>query len=225
MTPLYDRDNVTIYVGRAEDVLPRLSGITAIVSDPPYGVGFDTDYTRFTGGVSASTSTHAAVAGDDVPFDPGLLLSKARNVVLFGANCYSDRLPRGSWLVWDKRMPTGENLLSDGEVAWWSRGHGVYIYSHMWNGFQRASERGTAFHPTQKPVALMRWVIGRCTKPDDVICDPYMGCGPVLLAARDLGRRCIGIELKEEYAEIAARRLSQQVLPLGEGGSFRVGEA
>lgn len=223
MTPYYDQDGITIYHARGEDVLPTLGRVDAVIADPPYGIRHDGDYTRFTGGVVASTCHHAAIAGDDEPFDPAWLLSLRANTVLFGANCYSDRLPLGSWLVWDKRSPGGvKNVMSDGEVAWWSRGHGVYIHAHSWDGFNRASERGTAHHPTQKPVALMSWVIQRVTKPGDLIFDPYMGSGPIPAAALRLGRRCVACEVVEAYCEIAANRLRQSVLPLvnvGEAGA------
>lgn len=212
--PYYDDGQIQIWLGDCREILPTLS-FDAIIADPPYGISFDTDYTRFTGGVAAERRSHPTIHGDKEPFDPAWLLSQSKNVVLFGANCFSDRLPQGSWLIWDKRSPNGhKNVMSDGEAAWWSRGSGVYIYTHTWDGFNRASERNTAYHPTQKPVALMQWVIQKCTRPDDVIVDPYCGSGPVLLAARNLGRRAVGIELRAEYVERSVSRLAQAVLPL-----------
>ena len=68
-------------------------------------------------------------------------------------------------------------------------------------------------HPTQKPIALMKWCMGFV--PDaQTILDPFMGSGTTLRAAKDLGRKCIGIEIEEKYCEIAVRRLNQEVLPL-----------
>jgi len=213
--PYFERDGIVLYHGRCEDVLPMLPRLVTVIADPPYGIGHDTDYTRFTGGVAASFSRHAPVAGDDERFDPSWLLNLSGNVILFGANCFSDRLPLGSWLVWDKRSPGGgKNVMSDGEAAWWSRGHGLYLFAHTWDGFNRASERGTAHHPCQKPIALMRWVIGKTTKPGDFIFDPYMGSGPIAAAAQQMGRCYIGCEVEERYVAIAARRLSQSVMPL-----------
>jgi DNA modification methylase len=84
----------------------------------------------------------------------------------------------------------------------------------------KASERDQVrVHPTQKPVALMRWILTKWSKPGDLILDPYMGSGPVARACLDLGRRYIGVELEERYCEIAVSRLSQQVLPLMEAAS------
>jgi len=133
-------------------------------------------------------------------------------VILFGANNFSDRLPKGSWIVWDKRTVNGsKNVMSDGEVAWYSKGHGVYIHQHTWDGFNRASERRTAFHPTQKPVKLMEWIINRWTKPGELVFDPYMGSGPVAIACQNLGRRYIGVEIEEKYCEIAVNRLRESL--------------
>jgi site-specific DNA-methyltransferase (adenine-specific) len=75
----------------------------------------------------------------------------------------------------------------------------------------RASDEALE-HPTQKPIALMRWCIGQPWTPEGVIVDPYMGSGTTVRAAKDLGRKAIGIEIEEKYCEIAAKRLSQEVL-------------
>jgi hypothetical protein len=78
----------------------------------------------------------------------------------------------------------------------------------QWGGEAHGDE--DHFHPTQKPVALMEWIIGKYQSAN-VVCDPYMGSGPVILAAKNLGRSAIGIEIEEKYCEIAAKRLSQEV--------------
>jgi site-specific DNA-methyltransferase (adenine-specific) len=225
MQPYYDHNGITIYHGDCREVLPRLAERPRLVlADPPYGDDHDTDYTRFSGGRKDSQGAeleryaYQAVANDVEPFDPAPLLAIGAECILFGANRYSDRLPCGSWLIWDKRTPTGsKGVMSDAEVAWWSKGRGVYIFEHTWDGFNRASERGSRFHPTQKPVALMRWCLQRAgLKPGDLVLDPYMGSGPVARACMDLGIRYIGIELEADYCEAAARRLAQSVLDLSE---------
>ena len=219
MTPYYDDGQITIYNADCHDVLPTLdpSLVNLVLTDPPYGIDYarTCGVTRFTGGVH-ERQVNLSIHGDADPFDPSLIVSRFGDVILFGANAFSDKLPGGSWIVWDKRSPSGsKNVMSDGEVAWFSRGHGVYIYTHMWDGFNRASERGTAHHPTQKPVALMRWILEKWSKPGDLILDPYMGSGPIARACADLGRRYIGIEIDNKYCEVAVKRLQQAVLPLG----------
>jgi site-specific DNA-methyltransferase (adenine-specific) len=215
VTPYYDDGQIQIWCARCEDILSSIAAadVSLVLTDPPYGDSHDTDYTRFTGGVAASRSSHAAIEGDTAPFDPGPFLKVAQHVVLFGANRFSDRLPVGSLLVWDKRTPFGnKNVMSDGEVAWCSHGRGVYIFTHTWDGFNRASERQTRLHPSQKPVALMTWIIERYTQPGDLVLDPYMGSGPVARACKNTGRRYIGIEVVEAYCRVAVERLQQEVL-------------
>ena len=89
------------------------------------------------------------------------------------------------------------------------------MFRHRWMGLVRETERGRHDHPTQKPVALMRWCIEKWSKPGGLVTDPYMGSGPTLQAAKETHRRAIGIEIEERYCEIAAQRLSQEVLDYG----------
>lgn len=143
-------------------------------------------------------------------------------VVLWGANHYADRLPPSpSWLVWDKvdglesGRAVGFNDQADVEMAWSNLGGPARLYRHRWMGLLKSSERDQRrLHPTQKPIALMAWIIANWTMPGDLIIEPYMGSGPALRAAKDLGRRAVGIEIEERYCEVAAKRLGQEVLAL-----------
>ena len=208
MTPYYSDDSVTIYHGDCRELLPLVEA-DVVVADPPYGIDFRH------GGIRSSSRLVERVRGDQVAFDPAHLLALPR-LVLFGANHYADCLPPSSgWLVWDKVTRNDvKSVLSDAELAWTNCIERVRVFRHMWNGAFRDSERGVHLHPTQKPVALLEWVIGLVSTPGETICDPYMGSGPTLRAAKDLGRKAIGIEIDERYCEIAARRCSQEVLGL-----------
>jgi site-specific DNA-methyltransferase (adenine-specific) len=215
MEPTYTAPGVQLYHADCRDLLASLPRIDAVIADPPYGIAHETDYGRFTGGKKPSRD-FKPIAGDDEPFDPSPWLTFP-NVILFGANCYSDRLPLGSWLVWLKRRDNQlGTFMSDAEVAYMKGGHGVYVFRHVWNGFDRESEaRQKTLHPTQKPVALMRWVIERLKlKPGSTILDPYMGSAPVGIAARDAGHNYIGIERDAEHFETAVRRMQERATPL-----------
>jgi site-specific DNA-methyltransferase (adenine-specific) len=219
VTPYYSDDVVTIYHGDCREIAPGLS-FGAVLADPPYGIGLEADYQAQYGRSTtegAERKTHPPVHGDDEPFDPSWILAAEVPTVLFGANYYRDRVPTtGGWIVWDKVCDNGVVRLpgwSDGELAWCSEFRGVRIFRHAWNGFSRASENSFHVHPTQKPVVLMGWILERFLR-SGVVLDPYMGSGPVLEAAKRAGRQAIGIEIKEKYCEIAARRCSQEVLGL-----------
>lgn len=216
--PYYQDDYCTIYHADCRDVLPAIDPATVdlVLTDPPYGIAWDTDYA---GRGMGRMATYAPVRGDDEPFDPSHLLRFPR-LVLFGANNYADKLPNSAgWIVWDK-TGQGRNVtdLSDCELAWTNVTGGVRLFSHLWKGLLKDSERSTKrCHPTQKPVALMSWIIGKFGDDHErqrFILDPYMGSGSTMRAAKDRGRKCIGIEIEERYCEIAVKRLGQEVLAL-----------
>lgn len=216
MKEYYSRNGITIYHGDALEVWSALAleDADTVVTDPPYGIS----YSPAGGGTGWTVKTFTSadlVRGDNAPFDPSFLLTHPR-LVLFGANHYADHLPpRDSWIIWDKRVGIPSNDFADCEMAWCSLGGPARVVRHLWNGAFRASERGEQrVHPTQKPLAVMRWIVERYTLPAGRVVDPYMGSGTTLAAAKTLGRRAIGIEIEEHYCEIAAKRLSQDVLPL-----------
>jgi DNA methylase/ParB-like nuclease family protein len=187
------------------DAVERLMGgekAAIVLSDPPYGIDFDTDYRRFTTGFAVERHAHAPIHGDAKPFDPTPWLGFADHVILWGANCYSERLPMGTWLVWDKRHANGTAFLADAEVAWMRGGHGVYIYAQTWQGCIRSEE---IEHPTQKPLGLMRWCLGK-SKTDGIILDPYLGSGTTLIAAEVESRVCCGAEIEPKYVDVIVQR-------------------
>lgn len=205
MKPTIETDRYALYLGDCREILPTLSGVDAVVTDPPYGVAFDTDYRRFTTGFGVDRNAHKPVHGDSEEFDPSFLTHFQR-VVIWGFNCFSNRLPRGTLLIWDKRFENGKAFLADAESAWMKGGHGVYIRSITSQGFVRPE---SIEHPTQKPVGIMEWSIEKCKAPiDGTILDPFMGSGTTGVAAMKMGRKFIGIEIEPKYFDIAARRIA-----------------
>lgn len=213
MKPYYDEGGITIYHGDCRDLTITAD---ALITDPPYGVSEPTNRKERGRGALAECNDFAAVAGDDESFDPTPWLAYPV-VVLWGANHFAHRLPpSASWLVWDKRDGIPPNDNADCELAWSNLPGPARLYHHTWNGMIKASERTERrVHPTQKPVALMRWTLERATKPGDLILDPYMGSGPLARACADMGRRYVGCELVESYCETAAGRLAQAAFDFG----------
>ena len=218
MKPYYEANGITIYHGDCRTVLQTLAPVDLVLTDPPYGIAVNTDSSRFSGGKGhiskngngIGTANGAPVAGDNEPFDPSFLLAYGTHQVIWGWNNYPDKLPRGASLVWIKRHDEAfGSFLSDAELAWMSKGHGVYCRRDLSNN-AITRER---VHPTQKPVSLMAWCLSFFPGAQLVL-DPFMGSGTTLAACKRMGRRAIGIELEERYCEIAARRLSQEVLDL-----------
>ena len=165
-----------------------------------------------------------AIAGDDEDFDPAPWLQAADRVLLWGAHKFHTRLPDGSWLVGDK-VPTGKvRDQGDGEAAWINDDppRPLRIYRLLWDGVcvgSAARHEVTAgqsrVHPTQKPVALMRWCIQQARVPaGGVILDPFAGSGSTGVAALEMGYPFIGIELEPLYFETMCRRVREaQIQP------------
>ena len=217
-TPYYQDDSCTIYHGDCREIAPTLGKDFALVSDPPYGMAWDTDSTRFTGGEERhkremGREDWGVVVGDDAPFDPAPWLDYPA-VVLWGYQHFAPHVPTGTVLVWLKRADhLFGSFLSDCELAWRKGGYGVYAHRKQFPPPSRMAEAfGECAHPTQKPVSLMRWCIERAGSELPVL-DPFMGSGTTLRAAKDIGRSAVGIEIEERYCEVAAKRLAQGVLP------------
>ena len=218
--PYYSDDLVTIYHGDCREWMPEAD---VIVTDPPYGVSWDTRGSRGRYAVRTSLGIdHPPVTGDSEPFDPGFLLALGVPMALFGAQHYADRLPASAaWVVWDKRLGMNSNDQSDCDMAWTNVGGRARMIRYQFNGglalakengIRPGSGRPVGIHPTQKPVTVMAQLIE--FMPPGTVLDPFMGSGSTLVAAKSLGRKSIGIEIEERYCEIAAQRCSQEVLGL-----------
>ena len=221
--PYYQDGLTTIYHGDCREILPMLAlEPDLVVTDPPYGVKERTERGKAGRGRSkyalGPARNFAPVHGDDEAYDPTPILGFKR-LITFGANHYADKMPPSpSWIVWDKldglrsKRGFGFNDNGDAEMAWSNLGGPVRIVSHRWMGLTRDSEKERHVHPTQKPVYLFSVLIGHYTEVGHLVLDPYMGSGPVLVAAKALGRRAIGIEIEEKYCEVTANRLAQETL-------------
>jgi len=199
--------NATLYHGDCREILPTLPKVDAVVTDPPYGIG----YSHGKGGGKLAKSTKFddhPIVGDDEPFDPSSWLNFPK-VVLFGANHFASKLPDSSfWLIWDKRDGICSNDQADAEMAWVKGKGQTRVIRHLWNGMLKASERGQErVHPTQKPIIVMEWVL-KTAQIEGLVLDPYMGSGTTGVACVNSGHSFIGIEFERKYFDIACERIA-----------------
>jgi hypothetical protein len=223
VTPYYQDDAVTIYHGDCRQIDAWLAA-DVMVTDPPYGIAHRSGHSSPLYGAVAEryqSPEGDAIAndGDTEIRDEILALWSPRPALVFGS--HRAPFPTGyrMALVWDKGEAAGMGDLS---IPWKPNWELIFV---LGVGFVGARTGGVLrayvpprvamgrVHPNQKPVDLTRDLIGKC--PPGVIADPFMGSGTTLRAAKDLGRKAIGVELEERYCEIAALRMGQEVLDLG----------
>ncbi len=216
--PYYEQDGIVIYHGDCRDILPTLEA-DVIITDPPYGLGFP--YLSY---IDSRENLRELIEN---------LMSKMlhvadRTVILCGPTQIA-LYPDPDWVgcvtwnttatfgkygynQWTPVLCYGADLHGFGNVNGMTKSDTLRITRATDVGTQR--NKVEREHTCPKSIHLMRQVVNRYSVPDDMILDPFMGSGTTLRAAKDLGRRAIGIELEEKYCEIAARRLQQSVLPL-----------
>lgn len=209
MTPRKEilAEGVEVWLGDCRDVLPMLGRVDAVVTDPPYGIGWKPR-------VNHQDQTWV----DEINFDIRDFLV-GRHHIIWGGQYFADRLPVGEgWLTWVKR-PTAYDFSNDDrsyattELAWRDFGKAKFI-SHVWDGGMRAGapENRTFCHPSQKPIEVMEWCIKQLPADAETVLDPFMGSGTTGVAAVKLGRKFIGIEIDAGYYATACRRITDALV-------------
>jgi site-specific DNA-methyltransferase (adenine-specific) len=218
MKPYYDEGGITIYHGDCREVLPTITA-DVMVTDPPYGISYASNQAGRFNGVGIQNDS-------DVSVRDSVLALWHGPAAVFGS--WKMRRPDGTHtlLTWDKGEGVGMGDLS---IPWRPNTEEIYIIGKGWRGHRGSSvirdtsvvswsgdgPSGKRLHPNEKPIPLLRQIIEKAPL-HPVVIDPFMGSGTTLRAAKDLGRRAVGIELEERYCEIAANRLAQEVLDFGE---------
>lgn len=208
MNPVIIGD-ATLYCGDNAHVLPQLSKVDLVLTDPPYGINENTKKNMSRGCIAKPTD-YGSFDWDKTPVPQSFIdqvIAAGSFCIMFGGNYYAVP-PASCWLVWDK--VNGTNDFADCEMAWTNLPKAVRLYRQMWNGMLReGEERGVQrVHPTQKPVALMAWCIQQVAVSETIL-DPFMGSGTTGVAAVRLGRKFIGIEREPKYFDIACQRIEQ----------------
>ena len=225
MEPYYDDGQITIYHGDCRDVLPTLEpgSIDLVLTDPPYNA-----INRTTGGLRLIDKGGA----DAHPVDVAAVATQLIRVTAGSIYVWCSDEQYTDWTMafkdaglttricaWWKSDPSpmnGEHLwLSALELCVFARKSGAPFNLHCEHPVWKGPVARDIDHPTPKPEWLMRRLILASSQPGGVVLDAYMGSGTTLRAAKDLGRRAIGIELEERYCEVIAKRLAQGVLDFG----------
>lgn len=216
MKPVFDDGVVTLYNARCEDVVPSLDKVSLLLTDPPYGINADNRRQSLSRGKLTTPIDYGESDWDAAPPPRWLLdmcVASADRSIVFGGN-YFELPPSSCWLVWDK--DNGSTDFADCELAWTNLPKAVRLFKWRWNGMLQqkgGDDKEKRYHPTQKPLALMRWAIGVASVPDDgIVLDPFAGSGTTLLAAKREGIRSIGIEANSRYCDAVISRLQQSML-------------
>lgn len=223
MKPYYEQDGIVVYHGDCREVLPTLEPVDSVISDPPYG-----DETH----LGARTGD-----GDEVLVDFASITAEELSAVISGINARRWLVATMEWrhiADFEKNTPSGWRFVRFGiwvkpngspqftgdrpgtgwegicvlhkdvlgKMRWNGGGHNLVITANKENGP----------HRTMKPQSLMKRLVHWFSDDGETVLDPFMGIGSTLVAAKELGRRAIGIEIEERYCEIAAKRLAQGVL-------------
>jgi len=197
--------DATLYLGDCMDILPTLDKVDAVITDPPYGINENSKKVASRGKLAAPKDYGNFDWDKAPPSDKliELIRTKGQYQAFFGGN-YFTLPPTPCWLVWDK-MNSGD--FADCELVWTNWHKAVRRLQWRWNGMIRQGNE-ERYHPTQKPLEVMKWVITLCPKSETIL-DPFMGSGTTGVAAIQMGRKFIGIEREPKYFDIACQRIEQ----------------
>ena len=233
--PYFEEGGIILYHGDCREILLWLvpASVDCVITDPPYGIDYDSGPDGHAGKGSGKRNSDERLQGDDTP-------ALYKSLGILRARCKPD-CSLYIFYAWNKSVETIQAIEGGGfeirNIIVWNKNRApftgaqykckseliLYCYlsgeSPQWHG--KANENNVwdydiesvnEFHPTQKPVPLLKRAIKNSSKVGDLVLDPFCGSGSTLVAAKDLGRKAIGIEIEEKYCKIAANRLRQGVL-------------
>ena len=185
------------------------------IVDPPYGGVTQGGYmtNQMGGGVAKNRNDyHLSIWQCDKPNKDYFqeLQRVSKNQIIWGGNYYSSLLSDSQcWIVWDKEKPEGVSF-ADVELAWTSFNLASRMFRFAWNGMIQGDmkHKETKIHPTQKPVALYKWLLTKYAKPGDIILDTHVGSASSLIACEELGFDYVGFEIDPEYYQNATQRIN-----------------
>jgi len=226
MKPYYDHAGITIYHGDCRAILPGLQA-DVMVTDPPYGMNLGKH-----GGAKDKRASElrrqAYATYEDTPENysesvvPAIIagLAVVTRAAVFAPVPSAWQLPAPSALgaiyiqAPNGHSPWGFQNLAP--ILFYGTAPDLHLGAHNTVAIGRGKADVACGHPCPKPLPWMLWLVQLAARPGELILDPFMGSGTTLRAAKDTGRRAIGIEIEERYCEIAAKRLQQEVLDFGD---------
>lgn len=212
--PTFLRGRIELHHGDSEELLPNLPQVDCILTDPPYGIGY-------------AGPGHCTIANDDKPPlhfvplmadrlkpDGRMMIWTSHKVQEAWMNSISDAgLTVRETILWDKMNPYFTQGNRSQEILVVADKGRPLVFNDdtelSWQCPVPREKQQRADHPTPKPVDLMKRALRKYTSRDDVVADPFMGCGPVGVAAVSLDRRYIGVELKKGYFDTAVARIER----------------
>ena len=192
-------EGVTLYLGDCREILPTLGKVDACVTDPPYGIGMDGGNVGYKGFNDFEKLDWDKIAPDQELFD--LVLKSAERHIIWGGNYFLDHLGSSQgFVIWDKKQPQDFSLAMC-ELAWSSIQAPAKIFRYS----VLAGE--SKQHPTQKPMALYRWLVKNYAKQGDRILDTHVGSASSLVVYEEMGFEYVGFELDADYYRDSCKRL------------------
>lgn len=200
----------TLILGDCLEVMPTLGKVDAVVTDPPYGIGEAAGKNKSRGNMAVSQD-YGNDDWDNKPCSPEQIKTMRECSdwqIIYGGN-YFELPPTSCFLVWDK--DNGTNDFADCELAWTNLNKAVRRIKWRWNGMLQQDMRNKEdrFHPTQKPIEVMRWSISHLPDACNSILDPFMGSGTTGIACVKMKKEFIGIERELKYFDIACKRIEE----------------
>lgn len=189
------------------------------IVDPPYGINYDETASKSAGQKSKNGSAfkkeYHSTGWDHSPPDDDYfdeLFRVSKNQIIWGGNYFKQLPPSRGFICWDKRIKGLTRSFADCEYAWMSDELGVArMFRFLWDGMLQGNMKNKEYriHPTQKPVALYRWLLEHYAKEGDKILDTHVGSASSLIACREMGFKYVGFEIDEDYFNEAKKRLDQ----------------
>lgn len=210
-----DRANIQLHLGNCMEAMREMpdNAFELAIVDPPYFKKAQSPTKMFGKAQQSSSGAYRSKFKDfevwNIPSDEYFkeLLRVSVNQIIWGCNYYAQHIPHNGRIVWDKKNDS--SVFSKCEIASKSMDYGVDIFRYMWNGMlqENMKDKEVRIHPTQKPVALYKWLLNNYAKAGDRILDTHLGSGSIALACWDMCFDLTGLEIDADYFEAANERL------------------